>query len=146
MDKDDEVYPPSRRGSGTNSSFLQKAPSWALGRVGQTDVSEDISAQLSTQKTPVLVCFRASEVRGRSLRLGGIAPAPSNTATMPARLVLVPTLALTLIFLAILLTANEIRFQGCVDARVQQIAINADHPRQNVIPGAQECSRVPFGA
>jgi hypothetical protein len=65
---------------------------------------------------------------------------------MSTRLVLLPTLALILIFLAILLTANEIRFQGCVDARTAQIAIRADHPRENVIPGVPECSRVPFGA
>ena len=63
---------------------------------------------------------------------------------MTTRLVVAPTLALILIFLAILLAANEIRFQGCVDASLQQIAIRADHPR--AIAGVQECSRVPFGA
>ena len=52
--------------------------------------------------------------------------------------------SLLLIFLAILLTANEIRFQGCVDTRHKQTAINADHPRQAI--GVQECSRLPFGA
>ena len=60
------------------------------------------------------------------------------------RLVVLPTLALFLIFLAILLLANEIRFQGCVAARTQQLAIRAQHPRQNVVRGAQACSRVPF--
>jgi hypothetical protein len=65
---------------------------------------------------------------------------------MPTRLVLAPTLALILIFIAILLAANEVRFQGCVIASLNQIAIRADHPRQNVIAGVQECSRVPFGA
>ncbi len=52
--------------------------------------------------------------------------------------------ALLLIFLAILLTANEIRFQGCVATRYKQTAINADHPRQAI--GVQDCSRLPFGA
>lgn len=52
--------------------------------------------------------------------------------------------ALLLIFLAILLTANEIRFQGCVDTSYKQTAINADHPRQAT--GVQKCSRLPFGA
>ena len=49
-----------------------------------------------------------------------------------------------LIFLAILLTANEIRFQGCIDTRLKQTAINADHPHGGV--GVQKCSRMPFGA
>ena len=53
-------------------------------------------------------------------------------------------LALLLIFLAILLTANEIRYQGCVAARFTQVAINADHPRAKI--GVQKCSRLPFGA
>jgi hypothetical protein len=53
-------------------------------------------------------------------------------------------IALGLIFLAILLTANEIRFQGCVSASLEQTAIKVDHPRADV--GVQECSRVPFGA
>jgi hypothetical protein len=53
-------------------------------------------------------------------------------------------LALFLIFFAILLTANEIRFQGCVAARFTQTAINADHPREDI--GVQKCSRLPFGA
>ena len=57
---------------------------------------------------------------------------------------LATVVALLLIFLAILLTANEIRFQGCVTVRHEQIAITADHPRQAV--GVQECSRLPFGA
>ena len=65
---------------------------------------------------------------------------------MAPRLILLPTLALVLIFLAILLAANEIRFQGCVEARIEQIAISADHPRGNVIAGVQKCSRMPFGA
>ena len=52
--------------------------------------------------------------------------------------------ALMLIVLAILLTANEIRFQGCVETSYRQTAINADHPRQAI--GVQECSRLPFGA
>jgi hypothetical protein len=60
------------------------------------------------------------------------------------RVALWPTIALLLIFLAILLAVNEIRFQGCVQARTQQLAIRADHPRQNVVPAAQQCSRVPF--
>lgn len=64
---------------------------------------------------------------------------------MPMRLVLLPTIALLLIFLATVLAANEIRYQGCVQARVQQLAIRADHPRQNVVPAAQKCSRAPFG-
>lgn len=64
---------------------------------------------------------------------------------MPTRLILPPTLALLLIFLAILLAANEIRFQGCIDASLKQTAIRADHPRQNAIAGVQTCSRVPFG-
>ena len=64
---------------------------------------------------------------------------------MSTRQVLLPTVALLLIFLAILLAANEIRFQGCVQARVQQLAIRADHPAQTVVPAAQKCSRVPFG-
>ncbi len=64
---------------------------------------------------------------------------------MSTRLVLLPTLALILIFLAILLTANEIRFQGCVHASLKQTAIVLDHPRERGI-GVQECSRVPFGA
>ncbi|MEA2283024.1 MAG: hypothetical protein QOK21_3631 [Solirubrobacteraceae bacterium] len=63
---------------------------------------------------------------------------------MPMRLVLVPTLALLLIFFAILLGVNEIRFQGCIETRVQQIAIRVDHQRQHVVPAAQACSRVPF--
>ena len=53
-------------------------------------------------------------------------------------------LALLLIFLAILLTANEIRYQGCVTTRFTQVTINADHPRAQI--GVQECSRLPFGA
>ena len=53
-------------------------------------------------------------------------------------------LCLLLIFLAILLTANEIRFQGCIDTRYKQIAIKADHPRQPI--GPQDCSRLPLGA
>lgn len=52
--------------------------------------------------------------------------------------------ALLLIFLGVVVTANEIRFQGCIDTRYKQIAINADHPRRPV--GVQECSRLPFGA
>jgi hypothetical protein len=77
--------------------------------------------------------------------MAGIARARSNTAAMPMRLILLPTLALILIFLAILVAANELRFQGCIDARLQQIAITADHPRQNVIAGVQKCSRAPLG-
>jgi hypothetical protein len=64
---------------------------------------------------------------------------------MPARALLLPTLMLLLIFLAILVAANEIRFQGCVAARVQQLTIRADHPGQNVVAGPQGCSRLPFG-
>ncbi len=78
--------------------------------------------------------------------MAGIAPARSNTAVMSTRLVFLPTLALFLIFLAILLAANEIRFQGCIDAGLKQTAIRADHPRQSAIAGVQGCSRVPFGA
>ncbi len=54
------------------------------------------------------------------------------------------TVGVFLIFLAILLTANEIRFQGCIDTRYKQTALNADHPRRAV--GVQECSRLPFAA
>ena len=57
---------------------------------------------------------------------------------------LATVIALLLIFLAILLTANEIRFQGCIDTRSEQMSIKADHPRSGV--GVQECSRWPYGA
>ena len=72
----------------------------------------------------------------------GTHPVPGETTS--SLFPLAGTVALLLIFLAILLTANEIRFQGCVETSYRQTAINADHPRQAI--GIQECSRLPFGA
>lgn len=54
------------------------------------------------------------------------------------------TVALMLIFLAILLTANEIRYQGCIAAQVQQVTATVAHPKSPV--AVQKCSRFPFGA
>jgi hypothetical protein len=53
--------------------------------------------------------------------------------------------ALLLIFLALLIVANEIRYQGCVSRKYDQIAINAARDAQFKV-GVQECSRLPFGA
>lgn len=53
------------------------------------------------------------------------------------------TVTLLLIFLALLLIANEIRFQGCVSRIDRQLAINAEHPH---FANVQKCSRLPFGA
>ena len=53
------------------------------------------------------------------------------------------TLMLFLIFLALLLTANEIRFQGCVSRQDAQTAINAERPSTVSV---LKCSRLPFGA
>jgi hypothetical protein len=53
-------------------------------------------------------------------------------------------IVLALLVIAVLVTANEIRFQGCVHTRYAQITINADHPKSPV--GVQKCSRLPFGA
>lgn len=50
---------------------------------------------------------------------------------------------LFLIFLAVLLTANEIRFQGCVQRIDTVRATNAAHPGAGLLP--PECSRLPFG-
>ena len=61
---------------------------------------------------------------------------------MRARALPGTTIALLLVLVAILLTANEVRFQGCVNAQWAQVSIRADHPAAG--QGVQQCSRIPF--
>ena len=67
-----------------------------------------------------------------------------NYGRMRAQAIPGVTVALLLIFLALLLTANEIRYQGCINAQFMQVTSNADHPRAPI--GVQKCSRFPFAA
>ena len=54
------------------------------------------------------------------------------------------TIALLLIALAILITANEIRFQGCIARQDRQLAGTADSP--DGAAGITDCSRIPLAA